>query len=56
MGTFISEALKERDGVKPRVNLEDPDKAVVFETLGRWCGVGIRSREMREKYFYLKLP
>lgn len=56
MGTFISEALKERDGVKPRVNLEDPDNAVVFETLGRWCGVGIISKEMREKYFYLKLP
>jgi len=27
-----------------------------FETLGRWCGVGIISKEMREKHFYLKLP
>ncbi|MDI6847306.1 MAG: THUMP domain-containing protein [Candidatus Bathyarchaeia archaeon] len=56
VGTFISKVLEERDGEKPEVNLRDPDRAVIFETLGRWCGVGIISREMREKYFYLKLP
>lgn len=56
VGTFISKALEERDGEKPKVNLRNPDKAVVFETLGRWCGVGIIAREMREKYFYLRLP
>jgi len=56
VGTFISKALEERDGAKPMVNLRDPDKAVVFETLGRWCSVGVISKEMREKYFYLKLP
>jgi len=56
VGTFISKALEERDGEKPKVNLRDPDKAVVFETLGKWCGVGIISREMRQRYFYLKLP
>jgi len=56
VGTFISKALEERDEGKPKVNLRDPDKAVVFETLGRWCGVGIISKEMREKHFYLKLP
>ena len=56
VGTFISKALEERDGRKPKVNLGDPDMAVVFETLGTWCGVGIISKEMRQKYFYLKLP
>lgn len=56
VGTFISKVLEERDGEKPEVNLGNPDKAVVFETLRRWCGVGIIAREMREKYFYLKLP
>jgi len=56
VGTFISKVLEERDGEKPKVNLRDPDKAVIFETLGRWCGVGMISKEMREKYFYLKLP
>jgi len=56
VGTYISKALEERDGEKPRVNLSDPDKAVIFETLGGWCGVGIISKEMRERHFYLKLP
>jgi len=56
VGTFISRALEERDKRKPKVNLGDPDKAVVFETLGKWCGVGIISKGMRQKYFYLKLP
>lgn len=56
VGTFISKVLEERDGERPRVNLRDPDKAVIFETLGRWCGFGIIPRGMREKYFYLKLP
>ncbi len=55
VGTFISKALEERDGEKPKVNLRDPDKAIVFETLGKWCGVGIISKEMRERYLYLKL-
>ena|GEM_PF-753794 len=56
VGTLIAKALEERDGEKPKVNLENPDKAIIFETLGRWCGVGIISRKMREKYHYLKLP
>ena len=56
IGTFISKTLEERDGEKPKVSLRDPDKAVVFETLERWFGVGIITKEMRQRYFYLKLP
>jgi len=56
IGTFVFEALKKRDREEPKVNLNDPDEAVIFETLGRWCGVGILSKKMREKYVYLKLP
>jgi len=56
IGTFISSALKERDREEPKVDLADPDKAVIFETLGRWCGVGIVSKEMRARCFYLRLP
>jgi len=55
-GSFIVKALEERDQAEPRVNLEDPDKAIIFETLGRWCGIGIISREMRKRYLHLKLP
>lgn len=56
VGTFIFKTLWERDGEKPRVDLNDPDKAIVFETLDKWCGVGVVSKEIREKYFYLRLP
>lgn len=56
VGTFISTALKERDGAEPEADLEDPDKAFVFETLGRWCGIGVISKRMRKEYFYVKLP
>jgi len=56
VGTFVSEVLEERDGEKPDVNLRNPDKAIVLETLRRWRGIGIIASEMREKYFYLKLP
>ncbi len=55
VGTFVSKVLEKRDGEKPDVNLRNPDKAVVLETLRRWCGIGIIAKEMREKYFYLKL-
>jgi len=56
VGTFVSEFLEERDGEKLDFNLRNPDKAIVLETFKRWCGIGIIAREMREKYFYLKLP
>jgi len=56
VGAFLSAALKERDGIEARVDLEDPDVVVVLETLGRWCGIGLISREMRKEHCYLKLP
>jgi tRNA(Ser,Leu) C12 N-acetylase TAN1 len=53
VGTFVWTTLKDKYGVEPKVDLEDPDKAIVFETLGTWCGVGVISREDRKKYYYL---
>ncbi|MFP3951735.1 MAG: THUMP domain-containing protein [Candidatus Bathyarchaeia archaeon] len=56
IGTYITDALEDRFEAKPEVDLEDPDKAVIIETLGKWCGIGIISKAMRERYSYLKLP
>ncbi|MFQ6086243.1 MAG: THUMP domain-containing protein [Candidatus Bathyarchaeia archaeon] len=56
VGTFISNALKERDGEEHKVDLEDPDKAVVIETLGDWCGVGVIPKALRMRYPQLRLP
>lgn len=55
VGTFIQALIEERNGIRPRVNLEDPDKMIIFETLGNWCGIGLISKEMRKRYFYLRL-
>jgi tRNA(Ser,Leu) C12 N-acetylase TAN1 len=33
VGTFISKALEERDGEKPKVKLDDPDEAVFLKPL-----------------------
>ncbi|MFP4169980.1 MAG: THUMP domain-containing protein [Methanomassiliicoccales archaeon] len=56
MGAFIIDMLMERDGQEPTVDLEDPDELVVFETLGRWCGVGVVSKELRSGSTYIQIP
>jgi tRNA(Ser,Leu) C12 N-acetylase TAN1 len=56
VGAHIDQQLQEKHGVKSKANLKEPDKAVVFETIGKWCGVGLVSKEMRRDIRYLKLP
>jgi len=56
VGAYIDQQLQEKHGVKSKADLKEPDKAVVFETLGKWCGVGLVSKEMRREIRYLKLP
>lgn len=56
VGTYITKSLEDIYGEKPDVDLEDPDKAVIIETLGKWCGIGIITKNMRGKYSYLRLP
>jgi tRNA(Ser,Leu) C12 N-acetylase TAN1 len=56
IGTYVSNLLKEKYGTRPIADLENPDKALVFETLGDWCGVYSISKRMRKKCRYLRLP
>ncbi len=56
VGAFVYNELTERDGAEPTVDLEDPDKLIIFETLRRRGGVGIISKEMRDKCEYLMVP
>lgn len=56
VGAYIDQQLQKRYGVKSKADLREPDKAVVFETIGRWCGVSLVSKEMRREIRYLKLP
>ncbi len=55
VGTFVWKRLRERDGAPHKVSLEDPDKAIVIETIGNWCGIGIIPREKRKEHYCLRL-
>jgi tRNA(Ser,Leu) C12 N-acetylase TAN1 len=49
MDAFIPEAL-DKTGKQTRINFEDPDKIIIVETIGNQAGVGLTTREMKEKY------
>jgi tRNA(Ser,Leu) C12 N-acetylase TAN1 len=49
IGSAIWLALEEKHGGKPRVNLKNPDVAVVAEVLGSITAVGILRRAWREQ-------
>lgn len=49
MSAFIINAL-ENAGKQAQVNFEDPDKFIIVETIGNRAGVGLITREMRERY------
>lgn len=56
LGSYVCGLLEERHGAKPVADLENPDKALVYETIGKWCGVCTLSKDMRQRCRYLRLP
>lgn len=54
MSAFIIDAL-EKTGRQARVNFEDPDKFIIVETIGNRAGVGLITREMRERYPFIRI-
>jgi len=51
---FIEEEL-ERGGKSARIDFEQPDAVVVVETVGDRCGVGLLSRELMERYEFVRV-
>jgi tRNA(Ser,Leu) C12 N-acetylase TAN1 len=51
---FIEEEL-EKEGKSARVDFENPDAVVVVETFGDRCGVGLLTREMMERYTFVRV-
>lgn len=49
IGRHLQDLLEE-EGKSPRVNLEDPDKLIVIQSIGTSFGMGIIDRETRQKY------
>lgn len=46
--------LLERQGKKPKVSLEDPDKLITIQTLGNLCGMGLIDRELRRRCSFVR--
>lgn len=53
MGSVIWNEL-EKQGKEPNVDLEDPDKTILIESLGESFFIGMVSREMEKRYYTLR--
>ncbi|MFQ6009813.1 MAG: hypothetical protein ACE5J7_01705 [Candidatus Aenigmatarchaeota archaeon] len=52
----ITNILREqvKNLTKGRLDFEKPENIIVIETLGKECGVGFLSKEMKEKYHFVR--
>ncbi len=53
MSAFIIDAL-EKNGKQVQVKFVDPDKIIIVETIGNRAGVGLITREIRERYPFIR--
>ncbi len=54
MSALILDAL-EKGGKQAQVKFEDPDKIIIVETIGNRAGVGLITREMRERCPFIRV-
>lgn len=50
IGSYVYTLLKARDGVEHKVDLKDPDKMIVVETIGNIAGLALISKENRKLF------
>jgi tRNA(Ser,Leu) C12 N-acetylase TAN1 len=55
IGSHIYNKLKERDGIEHKVDLKDPDKMLVIETIGNIAGMALISKEDRKTFPLIKI-
>ena len=48
-------AQLEMAGKKARIDFEAPDKIVVIEMVQNECGVGLITKEMKERFTFIKI-
>jgi tRNA(Ser,Leu) C12 N-acetylase TAN1 len=51
---FIMGSL-EKAGTKAQVSFNDPDCILIVETIGNWAGVGFITKDMKEKYSFIRI-
>jgi tRNA(Ser,Leu) C12 N-acetylase TAN1 len=54
MDAYIMESL-DKLGRQANVNIEESEMIIVVETIGNWAGVGLITREMKEKYNFIRI-
>ena len=54
MDTFILETL-ERAGKQARISFEEPDRIIIIETIENRAGIGLITREMKERYSFIRV-
>ena len=54
LDAFLKEELPKK-GVEPKIDFKDPDIIVVVETIGDIAGVGLITKEMKERYPFIKI-
>lgn len=55
LDAFIEESLAAAGQASARVDFEHPDAIVAVETIGDRCGVGLLTREMLERYDFVRV-
>lgn len=55
IGSHVYSLLKERDGLEHKVDLKDPDKMIVVETIGNLAGMVIISKEDRRRFSLIRV-
>jgi tRNA(Ser,Leu) C12 N-acetylase TAN1 len=51
---FIMGSLEKADK-KAQVSFNDPDCILIVETIGNWAGVGFITKDMKEKYSFIRI-
>lgn len=54
MDAFILDALKS-NGKQAQIDFKDPDRIIVVETIENRAGVGLITKDMKEKYPFIKV-
>ena len=55
VGGYLYDLIEKMHGRKPKVDLKKPDKLIIIEILGNKCGIGLITKEMREKYAVIRV-
>ncbi len=53
--TFLLKLI-EKSGGRASIDFDDPDIVLAIETIGERCGIGVLTREQRERYAFVRVP